>query len=96
MMKLDEQLSTTISKSIHLVGGLTYELFKAIPKSVELTSPLVKGRAVEGTLLNSTDIYNPEGIPAKFYALNYRNFGLFIQGQLTPVKKTGCNARSAL
>lgn len=87
MIKLDEQLSTAVTKDIQVTGGVTYELFKSIPKSVELSSPQIKGNAVEGTLLNSTDVFNPEGIPAKFYPLTYTNIGSFLQGQFTPLNK---------
>jgi iron complex outermembrane receptor protein len=87
MIKIDEQLSTSLSKKFDVMGGLTYELFNSLPKSVELSEPNIRSGAVEGILLNSTDYYNPDGIEAKFYSLTYDNFGSFVQAQYSPVKK---------
>jgi outer membrane receptor for ferrienterochelin and colicin len=49
--------------------------------------PQARGGAVEGTLLNSAEYYNPNGIAAKFYTLTYSNTGSFLQAQYTPTKK---------
>jgi outer membrane receptor for ferrienterochelin and colicin len=87
MIKLDEQISFPLARIINVMGGLTYELFNSIPKSVELAAPIAGNGAVEGILLNSSDIYNPRGIQAKFYHLKYHNVGSFLQGQFTAFKK---------
>lgn len=87
MIKVDEQLSVDLFRKMHLTGGLTYELFKALPKSVELSSPHIRGGITEGRLLNSAHPYNPGGLEAKFYPLTYNNFGSFLQAQYTPGKK---------
>ncbi len=40
-------------QNINVMGGLTYELFNSIPKSVELAEPMAGNGAIEGILLNS-------------------------------------------
>jgi outer membrane receptor for ferrienterochelin and colicin len=87
MIKLDEQISIALSRNIHVMGGLTYELFHSIPKSVELAEPMARNGATEGILLNSSDVYNPGGIPAKFFHLKYHNAGSFLQTQFKAFKK---------
>jgi outer membrane cobalamin receptor len=87
MIKMDEQLTVALSRKLQVMGGVTYEIFKALPKSVELSSPQVRSGAVEGTLLNSAEYYNPNGIAAKYYTLAYNNVGSFLQAQYNPVKK---------
>jgi iron complex outermembrane receptor protein len=87
MIKIDEQLTAALSQKLQIIGGLTCELFNAVPKSVELSSPHKRNGALEGTLLNSAYYYNPAGIEAKFYRLVYNNVGSFLQAQYRPVKK---------
>lgn len=87
MIKVDQQLNFEVSPKLNVVGGATYEIFKSVPKSVELAEPHERNGAVEGTLLNSAEYYNPQGIAAKFYTLAYNNVGSFIQLQYLPVKK---------
>jgi outer membrane receptor for ferrienterochelin and colicin len=87
MIKVDEQISCSLARTVNVMAGLTYELFNSIPKSVELTEPIYGKGVVEGTLLNSSNLYNPRGIPAKFYHLKYHNVGSYLQGQFTAYKK---------
>jgi outer membrane receptor for ferrienterochelin and colicin len=87
MIKLDEQISIALSRNMNVMGGLTYELFHSIPKSVELAEPIARNGATEGILLNSAEAYNPGGIPAKFFDLKYHNVGSFLQGQFIAFKK---------
>lgn len=87
MIKIDEQLTIALLKKLQVTGGVTYELFKAVPKSVELSLPQNRRGAVEGTLLNSAYQFNPDGIEAKFYTLAYNNVGSFLQAQYNPVRK---------
>lgn len=87
MIKLDEQVGFTVSEKLNAMAGLTYELFHALPKSVEMAEPYRRGTAVQGILLNSPYYYNPRGIDAKFYTLTYHNIGSFVQGQYTPYEK---------
>jgi outer membrane receptor for ferrienterochelin and colicin len=86
-IKIEEQLTMALSHNLQVMGGLTYEIFKALPKSVELSSPQIRSGALEGSLLNSSEYYNPNGIAAKFYTLAYNNVGSFLQAQYKPVKK---------
>lgn len=87
MIKIEQQLNYTVSQKLQAIGGVTYEMFKSMPKSVELAAPQSRNGAVEGNLLNSAEYYNPAGITAKFYTLVYNNVGSFLQLQYTPVKK---------
>lgn len=87
MIKFDEQLSSTISRKTRVTGGIAYELFQSLPKSVELAAPQKRGGAAEGILLNSVAVNNPDGIQAKFYSLTYNNIGTFLQARYTPVDK---------
>jgi outer membrane receptor for ferrienterochelin and colicin len=87
MIKIDEQLTASLSRQLQVMGGLTYEIFQALPKSVELASPQSRDAAVEGTLLNSAEYYKPDGIAAKFYSLAYNNVGSFVQARYSPVNK---------
>lgn len=87
MIKFDEQLSVSLSRELNLMGGLTYELFNSVPKSVELAEPQSKNGDAAGTLLNSAYYYNPAGIEAKFYSLVYNNTGSFLQAQYRPAKR---------
>jgi outer membrane receptor for ferrienterochelin and colicin len=89
MVKMDQQLTLALSEKLQMVGGFAYEIFKALPKSVELSSPQRRGTAVEGRLLNSQEYYNPTGIEAKFYTLAYNNVGSFLQVQYNPLRKLG-------
>ena len=89
MVKMDELLTITLSSKLQAIGGMTYEVFKALPKSVELSSPQTKEGAVGGTLLNSAAYYRPQGIEAKFYTLSYNNVGSFLQARYNPSKKVG-------
>ncbi|MGV3507826.1 MAG: TonB-dependent receptor plug domain-containing protein, partial [Sphingobacteriaceae bacterium] len=87
MVKMEEQLSASLTENMQLTGGLTYEIFKSLPKTVELAEPQLRGAAVDGILLNSTDLHNPDGIAAKFYQLGYHNIGAYLQGQYNPIEK---------
>jgi outer membrane receptor for ferrienterochelin and colicin len=87
MIKTEQQFNYMVSRKLQAIGGVTYEIFKSLPKSVELAAPQSRSGAVEGTLLNSADYYNPSGIAAKFYTLLYNNVGSFLQLQYNPVKK---------
>jgi outer membrane receptor protein involved in Fe transport len=84
MMKAEEQLNYSISKKVNVIGGLTYEHFQSIPKSLELQQPVDKKRSVSGVLVNSAAAYNPGGIEAKFFPLVYANSGAYLQGQYFP------------
>lgn len=92
MMKIEEQLSYSLSRKIHFIGGLTYELFQSVPKSPELQSVVTKTGSVSGILLNSTSVNNPSGIEAKFFPLMYNNIGAYLQGQYFPIDKLSFTA----
>jgi outer membrane receptor for ferrienterochelin and colicin len=84
MVKFDEQLNFIITRNITSVAGFTVERFNSLPKSPELSAPIMKSVNTEGVLLNSADVYNPAGIEAKHYHLLYNNIGSFFQTQFTP------------
>jgi outer membrane receptor protein involved in Fe transport len=92
MLKLEEQLGLTVSRQLHLIGGITYERFQSVPKSPELQAPVRNSRSVSGILLNSAAFYNPRGIEAKFFPLVYNNVGAYLQTQYSPVKKISFTA----
>ncbi len=83
-MKVEEQLTYSLSDKLNFIGGITYEIFQSIPKSPELQSPIEKNSEVRGVLLNSTSKNNPNGIEAEFFPLLYTNFGSYLQGQYYP------------
>lgn len=87
MTKIDQQFSIAPLSKLHAMAGLTYEAFRALPKSPEISSPQSRRGAVQGTLQNSAEYYNPDGIEAKFYTLAYNNIGAFLQAQYRPVTK---------
>lgn len=92
MMKLEEQLSYSLSEKLNLTGGLTYEIFHAVPKTPELEAPVMKHEALSGTLLNSKAPHNPGGIDAKFFQLRYNNVGAYVQGQYFPFDRFSLTA----
>jgi outer membrane cobalamin receptor len=87
MMKAEEQLHYSFSKKLDVVGGFTMELFESVPKTPELESPVSKGEAASGILLNSASEKNPAGIEARFFPIAYTNVGAYLQLQYFPVRK---------
>lgn len=87
MIKMEQQLAYQHSSKLNLTGGVTYEVFEAVPKTPELQRPVNKNGAATGVLLNSISENNPLGIEAKFFALTYDNIGSYLQGLYTPAQK---------
>ena len=92
MSKAEQQVNFSYSKKLNFIGGLTYELFQAVPKTPELQYPVSRKGAASGILLNSISENNPAGIEAKFFPLVYRNIGSYFQTQYAPWTKLSFTA----
>lgn len=88
MIQAEEQVEWKVSGNTNLVGGVVYQSFFSVPESTDLQNPVQDSRAIEGTMLNTSSFYRPEGLAAKFYALRYYNAGVYLQLQQKVFKHT--------
>lgn len=87
MLKADQQLGFSLSREISLMTGITAESFESMPKTVELQQPVGRLSLEDPILLNSIEVYNPDGISANLVKITYSNIGMFVQSNLAPIKQ---------
>ncbi|GAB3911291.1 TonB-dependent receptor plug domain-containing protein [Mucilaginibacter boryungensis] len=86
-VKAEQQLDYKASDKLNLTAGVSYESFNSIPQSADLDQPVNTKGNIEGSYAGTESYYRPEGLPAKFYNINYFNLGNYLQAQFTPLKQ---------
>lgn len=85
MFQLEQLLRWDISDRFALTTGITYQDFFSSPKGHDLESPVTDVSNPRGTLFNTIQPNNPEGIEADIPRLFYSNTGGFVQADFSPI-----------
>ncbi|MES2375109.1 MAG: TonB-dependent receptor [Bacteroidota bacterium] len=86
-IKGEQQLDYKASGKLNLTAGASFESFSAIPQSADLNDPVNASGNIQGSYAGTDSYYRPEGLPAKFYHINYYNVGSYFQAQYVPLKR---------
>lgn len=80
--KLEEQIEYVVNNKFDIVGGVSYELLGALPKTADAESPFDKRipTSEQGNYYSGSDAAGDSiAIPLDYYFLNFWNFGSYLQ-----------------
>ncbi|MDB5156024.1 MAG: btuB 3 [Mucilaginibacter sp.] len=86
-IKAEQQLDYKASRKLDMTAGASFESFSVIPQSADLDDPVNTSGNIQGSYAGTDSYYRPEGLPAKFYNINYFNIGGYFQALYAPLKQ---------
>ncbi|PQJ09770.1 hypothetical protein CJD36_017740 [Flavipsychrobacter stenotrophus] len=83
--RLEEQLDYKIFDKFTTTGGASFEKYHVIPQSADLDEPA--NSRLQSSYAGTESFYKPNGLPAKFYSVDYNNIGSYVQVQYAWLRK---------